>query len=359
MWKPPSPLCSVCRQTPLSTAREGESSVRLRILEIRVESQQNPVADEVAALFAVVRPILEGLLHALKADVVMEVGGVENVKLKMLPRLYRPGDGDCGICFEYAVHDAMRRGDAGVLDRVDTALGLCNIPGSEISSILFGAEKTGSQQLIETAREALTTQSLLMYGQRGRPAGLKRHVDAIAQAFRRPTARLNLPQSIAGIWKADLFIGKTDTDKWVATTVKINPTALQGARGLRVGVVPVKQGESDMPYKDDRRNLVVCPLMHDGAFMEVFYAGWITVQQFISADAKVPKEVALPRPADREVARQLTARREFSVVDVIDALTPLAQPELLETGTRDAALVLTRGENTTAGAVVAPRARDL
>lgn len=327
-------------------------------MEIRVETQRNPVADEVAALFAVVQPILEGLLHALKQDVVAEVGGVENVKLKMLPRLYRPGDGDCGICFEYAVHDAMRRGDANVLERVDTALGLCNIPGGDIGSILFGAEKTGSQQLIETAHEALTTQSVLMYGQRGRPAGLKRHIAAIAQAFRRPGAQLNLPQSISGIWKADLFIGKMDTDKWVGTTVKINPTALAGAKGLRVGIVPVRQGESDLPYKDDGRNLVVCPLLHDGNFMEIFYAGWGIVQQFIAADAYVPREVALPRPPEREVVRQLAHRRDFPVLDVIAALGPLAQPELLETDSREAQMILTRGDSTTAGAVIAPEARD-
>jgi hypothetical protein len=111
---------------------------------------------------------------------------------------YRPGDGDCGICFEYAVHDAMRRQDASVMDRMESALRLCNIPGADVTSILFGAEKTGSQQLIETARDALTSQSVLMYGQRGRPAGLKKHIDAIAQAFRRPNARPNLPQSISG-----------------------------------------------------------------------------------------------------------------------------------------------------------------
>ena len=242
-------------------------------MELRAEVQRNPVADEVAALYAVMRPILEGLLRALKQDVVAEVGGIEKVKLKMLPRLYRPGDGDCGICFEYAVHDALNRDDEGVIDRVEHALGLCNVPGSGVSSILFGAEKTGSQQLIETAHESLTTQSLLMYGKRGRPAGLKRHIAAITQAFRRPESRLNLPQSIAGIWRADLFIGKTDTDKWVGTTVKINPSALQGATGLRVGIVPVRQGESDKPFKDEKRNLVVCPLLHDGAFIDMAKLG--------------------------------------------------------------------------------------
>src|SRR4051794_21771605 len=109
-------------------------------MQMRVEQQQNPVADEVAALFAVVRPILTGLLYGLKADVVAEAGGRDNVKLFMLPRLYVPGDGDCGICFEYAVHDGMDRGDDHVMERVNEALGLCNVPGSELGSILFGAE---------------------------------------------------------------------------------------------------------------------------------------------------------------------------------------------------------------------------
>lgn len=143
----------------------------------------------------------------------------------------------------------------------------------------------------------------------------------------------------------------------MGTTVKVNPTALLGARGLRIGIIPVRQGETDLPYKDERRNLVVCPLLHDGSFMEVFYAGWITVQQFIAADAQLPSEAALPRPPDREVARQLVQRREFPVLDVIEALRPLAQPELLHTDERSASVVLTRGESTVAGAVVAPEAR--
>ncbi len=278
---------------------------------------------------------------------------------KMLPRLYRPGDGDCGICFEYAVHDAMLRGEPSIAERVDEALRACNVPGGDSSSILFGAEKTGSQQLIATAKDALTPQSLLMYGQRGRPAHLQRHIAAIAQAFRRPTARLNLPQSISGIWKADLFLGRSDTDKWVGTSVKINPVQLAPVKGLRVGIVPVKQGESDQVFKDEQKNLVICPLLHDANFMEIFYAGWIIVQQFIAADARLPKEVNLPRPPEREIARQLQARREFPVVDVIDALGPLAQPELLNSEEKDEQLVLTRGESTLAKAVLAPVGKEI
>ena len=47
------------------------------IMQLRLQFQQNGIADEVAAITAVVRPILEGTLYALKADVVAEVGGYD------------------------------------------------------------------------------------------------------------------------------------------------------------------------------------------------------------------------------------------------------------------------------------------
>jgi hypothetical protein len=194
-----------------------------------------------------------------------------------------------------------------------------------------------------------------MYGQRGRPARLKKHLDAMAQVFRKKgKVSGGLPDSISGLWKADLFLGHTDMDKWVGTSVKINPSQLAPVRGLRVGVVPVKAGKTDKPFKDEQKNLVVCPLLHDGSFMEIFYSGWSIVQQFIAANANIPNEVALPRPPEREVARGLYERRRFPVVAVIDALGPLAQPHLLETNTRDAALVLTRGTEVETQAVLAP-----
>src|SRR5262249_25232648 len=79
------------------------------IMRIHQERQLNPVADEVLALTAVVRPILKGVLYALKEDVAAQAGGRQNITLALLSRLYRAGDGDCGICFEYAVHVACTR----------------------------------------------------------------------------------------------------------------------------------------------------------------------------------------------------------------------------------------------------------
>jgi hypothetical protein len=328
-------------------------------MEIRTETQQNAVADEVSALVAVVRPILLGLLASLKGDVVDEVGGRENVKLRMLARLRRPGDGDCGICFEYAVHDAMRHGDGGVLERVHAALRLCNVPGNDLASILFAIEKSGSEQFIDTAHDLITLESRVLSGTRGGPVKLHKHLAGIAQAFRRPEARQALPWSISGLWKADLFLGTTDSDRWVGTSVKVNPGALEGARGLRIGIVPASHAVTDRPYRDDKKNLVVCPLLHDGEFMEVFYSGWQIVQTFLAADARVPAEATLPRPPMRLVAKMLSDRRDYAVTDVVDGLEAFAQPELLLTEEERADVVLRRGDVAEVQAVIVPEARQL
>lgn len=73
--------------------------------------------------------------------------------------------------------------------------------------------------------------------------------------------------------------------------------------------------------------------------MQVFYQGWNVAQQFLHADARLPSEVALPRPPERQAARWLEERREHPVLAVIDALGPLAQPELLTSAQREAATV--------------------
>lgn len=323
-------------------------------MDIRKEIQRNPIADEVQALISVVIPILQGVVYALKDEAVADAGGLANLRLRQLPRTYRQGDGDCGICFEYAVHDAITSGNQVILDRIDTALTRCRIREGDPSSILFGAEKSGAVQLIQTARDVLTDDSRLLSGSKGQPCKLKRHIDSVASAFRRRTERERLPESISGLWKADLFVGRTTADQWVGTTVKINPRHLEGARGLRLAIVPSRQGRSDEITIDEVRNLVVAPLPYDASFMEIFYQGWQIVQQFIHADAMVPKEVSLPRPSDRQVCRFLEERRDFPVLDVINALRPLAQPELLRTQEDALQVDLRKGNENATSLIIAP-----
>ncbi len=324
-------------------------------IQLRLDFQESPVADEVSAITAVVRPILTGILYALKQDVAREAGGYDNLKLHMLGRLRRPGSGDVGICFEYAIHDALITQNAAVTERVSDALRLCRCPGSEIASILFGAEKNGALNLINAAKAQLNDDSELLYGTRGRPVKLRRHIDSVASAFRRPAARDALPTSISGLWKADLFAGHRDTDKWIGTTVKVSRSHLEGGRGLRVGIVPADEGESDSVRRDPVRNLIVCPIPYDRSFMQVFYQAWQVVVQFLTADAKVPPPASLPRPPSREVARYLEDRRDYPVVEVLSALDPLSQPGLLRTEEKPVDIVETRKRITeTTTAVLAP-----
>lgn len=328
-------------------------------MEVRREKQLNPVGDEVLAITAVVAPILLGVLSALKQDVVAEVGGHANVKLKMLPRLYRPGDGDVGICFEYAVHEAMNNGDAQVLNRIESAVKLCRIKTTGLKSILFGMEKSGAVQLIDTAHNILTDDSRALTGNAGQPPKLRRRLNLLAAAFKRPTTRLALPYSIQGLWKADLFVGSVNTQQWVGTSIKINPSQLEGAAGLRVGIIPTRQGKSDAVRLDESKNMVICPLHHDADFMQVFYEAWRIVQAFLKADAMLPKEVVLPRPVDREICRMLEERREFPTVEVVEALRIFGQPELLVTNTENVKLETIAGEPGLTSTLLAPMSKTI
>ena len=51
----------------------------------------------------------------------------------------------------------------------------------------------------------------------------------------------------------------------------------------------------------------------------------------MKADAVVPPPVALPDAEDRFVTGELERRRDYPVVDVLQVLREMAQPDLLET----------------------------
>lgn len=302
------------------------------MIQINKYSQNGNVQSEVEALFAVIIPVLNRILYSLNRDIVNKIGGYENITLSLLARLYREGDGDCGICFEYAVHDAIINNNPIILERIDTALTkFCKIKNGEPTSILFGVEKTGAVQLVDSVADHLTNDSYLLTGNVGQPIKLKKHIQGVINAFRKPSEREKLPSSINGLWKADLFVGKTEPDRWIGTTVKINPNQLESARGLRLAVIPCKQGKNDKVYNNETKNLIVCPLPYDQSFMEVFYRGWGIVKQFLNADAHLPKEVLLPYCDDRYVCKELEMRRDFPVLEVIEALNVLKQPNLFTT----------------------------
>ncbi len=327
-------------------------------MDVRKEIQESSVSAEVPALYAVVRPILTALLMSLRDEVVRDYGGHQNVLLRQLARNRNPNDGEAGVCFEYAVHDAIMNRDSEVLERINDALHRhCRIRGGDPESLLFGAEKGGRINLIQSIHDSLTDESRLLSGIRGQPVKLKKHIQSVASAFRKRTERTKLPASISDLWKADLFVGRPQPDQWVGTSVKINRGSLQSARGLRLAIVPSEQGQRDSIYLDDIRNLVVVPMPYDAAFMEVFYSGWELVVQFCARRAEMPSPVQLHRPAQRLVAQALVDRRDYPVVEVIDALGPLAQPYLLQTRPAQLSLDLYRPGESGVRSIISPFAR--
>ncbi len=329
--------------------------MRRENMQLISEKQNALIQSEVLARIALIRPLLTSLLTGIKNDVMLELGGMSNIKLKMLPRAYRPGAGDIGFCFEWAIHDAIKRNDPMVLERLSDAAKQCRLTGTDYNSILFGLEKSGKVQIIDTANDILTPDSRLLTGAQAQPPKLKGYLNMLSAAFNRPETRNALPYSIAGLWKADLFFGARDSDRWLGTTLKINLSQLEGARGLRIGIVPATQGKSDKITVDDRKNLIICPIPYDGSFMELFYTAWGIVQQFIAADAKMPPEVNLPVPADRQAVRELVSRREFPVVDVVAALEPLSQTDLtISTVKSVTASVEKSGDHLLNSAIIAP-----
>jgi hypothetical protein len=309
----------------------GTCTGKTLIVEVIEGRQGNPVADDAGPLVEVIRPVLAGVLQSISAEVVNTFGQRDQLPLRLLGRLRKRGDGDCGIAFEYAVHDAVISADPIVVERVAEALNRCRIVRGNPASILFAIEKTGSQQLISTEISLITENSRVLTGQPGQPVKLQKHLNTLAAAFRRPGTRRDLPQSIRGLWKADLFLGSTEQDHWVGTTVKINPSQLEQAPGLRIAIVPSLSGRSDVIRYDDAKNLVICPMPHDGSFMQVFYEGWRIVQALCERDFTMPREIDIPNPTHRKVARVFVERRDSPVADVIEATRRFSQSDLLVT----------------------------
>lgn len=326
----------------------------IRMIDLVKYRQNNPVNSEVEALFSVSIPILRGILYSLNRDIVAEAGGYDKISLLMLSRLYREGDGDCGICFEYAVHDAIINSNPSVLDRIDTALTrFCKIKNGDPTSILFGAEKNGAMQLIDSIQEHLTDKSILLPGTKGKPVKLKKHIQGVINAFRKPSEREKLPSGINGLWKADLFVGKAEPDKWIGTTVKINRSQLEAAKGLRMAIVPAKQGKKDSVYVDDLKNLVICPLPYDHEFTEIFYRAWILVKAFLNSGAKMPAESHLALGADRFVCSYLVDRNKYPVLEVLEAMDVIKQPKLIATEKKEATVIASTN-NLSLNTLVAP-----
>lgn len=292
--------------------------------------QEDQLADPVRAKLSMVVPILSATLFSLNRSRVERFGGYNRITLWDIAREFREGSGDVGICFEWAVHEALANHNETIHALASEVLkDFCGIGGGS-DSLLFGPEKEGAIPILESVRDSLSDDARIYVGNRGQPPKLRRYIPQIIRASRRNAERDRLPRSISGLWKADLFLGNASSEKWVGTTVKVNSDQLEGAQGLRIGIYP-KRDAKDTPRRDESLNLVRLPLPYDGEFMELFYKSFFLVRAFLKADAQVPRPESLPDAEDRFLTQELQSRRQFLAVDVIEVLRGMSQPGLIRT----------------------------
>ena len=297
-------------------------------MQYSLQMQAGDVGDSMRARFAMAIPVLSGMLFSTNRDMIAALGGYNRITLEQFLRIYKEHPGDYGICFEYAVHRAISTRDRTVYPLISNVLeDFCGIRGGA-DSILFGAEKTGATSIVSSAKDLLTDESLVLAGAALPPLKLRERLEQIVQAFRSAPARQLLPPSIRGIWKADLFVGSAGPDRWVATSLKVNRRDLHAAEGLLIGMYP-EERRGKGPEKDAGSNLILCPLPYSSEFMQLFGATFQIIKQLVASNGRKPSPVALVYEDDQEVAKWLSDRRRFPLMDVLDALEAIKQPDLL------------------------------
>ena len=238
--------------------------------KLSLEIQNDEVGEAVRARYTMVASVLRAMLYASHGETVAALGGPEKITLEHLARIYQEGTGDYGICFEYALHDSIRARQKSIYPVIEEVLhSFCKIKGNS-ESILFGLEKNGQLNIVETAENSLTQEARVLVGKPGKPPYLRQRIIILERAFRSIRHRDRLPHSIRGLWQADLFLGSPSAEQWVGTTLKVNRESLKAAPGLRVGVYPSSTKEG--PKKDPDKNLILCPLPYRSDFMVLFSA---------------------------------------------------------------------------------------
>lgn len=297
--------------------------------KLTLEIQEDDVGEAVRARYTMAASIIRAMLYSSNREMVKALGGPDKITLEQLARIYQEGTGDFGICFEYALHDSIRARHKSIYPIVEDVLhSFCKIKGGP-ESILFGIEKNGSLNVVETAKNSLTADARVLVGKKGQPPLLRHRVGILERAFRSVKHRDRLPQSISGLWQADLFLGSPATGQWVGTTLKVNRAELKAAPGLRIGVFPSSKKEG--PAKDETKNMIICPLPYRSDFMILFQASFQIAKQLMHANAAMPKPPALIYEDDLTVAEWLSSRRQFPVMAILEALHPLMQPGLIKT----------------------------
>ena len=265
-----------------------------------------------------ISPILFALLVGLKEEIVLSLNGRDKILLRELARAYREGDGDCGICFEYSIHSAIRKNSPLIIEQIKEALQLCGINSKYTTSILLGFEKSKILQINDELLNTLSKDSILVTNSSKDTIQIWDYLSNMTSIFRSANRNKTLPTSISGIWKADLLLGNPVSNMWAAASVKINHMHLRNVKGIAIGICPTKWNKKASVHQG--REMIICHVPFDNGFMHFFYITWNVIYKFLQNDAYVPHERLIPYPEQLEIAKYLESKRDTPVIELVDDL---------------------------------------
>jgi hypothetical protein len=97
---------------------------------------------------------------------------------------------------------------------------------------------------------------------------------------------------------------------------------------LRFGIFPTENVRKDKPFIDGK--LIKIPLKMDGDFMTMAYQAFFCIKFFFANDARALPPDKHPHAADRFIMKELEARREMTVVNVISFINAVCEANVVE-----------------------------
>ncbi len=322
-------------------------------IPIRLTLQQTTI-DQAGSLAALVGSILTDCASSISADV-----GAEEIRtqytLDRIAREFGRLRVDCGLSFEYAVHDALRRSEGGVAERVSGALReYCGLTGTVPASILFGVGKNRGAGLVDTPKHLIAAGSTVkqLVGGAGKFAPMASWIERCADCFH-SEGEFHLPTSIRAYWRPRLLLGYADQGVWVPSSF-IQHSSVD--LGLHVLLTPLNQDAGGQVRREDFQ-VVVCPIPVDGGFLSVFRRAWRCVRTLLAPDRN--KHLAKPviDPVDAELEGLLGSRRDRSLDELLVSLTSVGATSCFGLETRHVDYVNLGMQPIALGTILAPVAR--
>lgn len=235
-------------------------------------TQVDPYSQKLISLIS----ILEAHLNLVSKEY-LELLGKSNFKditLKDLGALYKTffniNSGVNGVCWEYAVFNAILNNDIYIQDLINAAINYLSGEDDHyrLNAILWGGEKNNlsSDNIKNNLKDDETIWTPY------KEIIFKDYVDIILKSFHDKNLRKTLPQYFAGIWRTDLFVKKENKNRWYAVTVKWNKYDMKQFPGLSIGIhfEHINSLKGSVNPKLTKNNFVYCSIPFNLNFGEYY-----------------------------------------------------------------------------------------